>query len=96
MLVMTVLFCWRAMSWRSRMSPTALVLSKPDVGSSSNKTFGSVSSSVPILTLFFSPPESIMMADSATDVSRRLRRTFSTSSIFCAFVMDEGILSNAV
>mmetsp|Transcript_12155 Transcript_12155/g.25145 ORF Transcript_12155/g.25145 Transcript_12155/m.25145 type:complete len:80 (-) Transcript_12155:710-949(-) len=79
MLVMTVFPCCSAYSCRSLIKETAVVESKPLVGSSNSSTSGSVNSSVAILTRFFSPPDTIIICESATLERRSSRINLSTS-----------------
>ena len=62
--------------------PTADVLSSPDVGSSRSTIAGSVSGSLPMVTLFFSPPDIMFIGVSAHLDNRSRRIVRSTLSTF--------------
>mmetsp|Transcript_9986 Transcript_9986/g.14396 ORF Transcript_9986/g.14396 Transcript_9986/m.14396 type:complete len:94 (+) Transcript_9986:2912-3193(+) len=78
------------------ISAWAVVLSSPDVGSSRRTMMGSVSSSVPMLTRFRSPPERRKMGVSAQEVRRSTLIMRSTSSILRNLVHSDGRRRKAV
>jgi hypothetical protein len=75
---------------------TAEVESSPEVGSSSRSTRGSVSSSVPMLVRFFSPPEMSMMGVFAHFCSRSWLMVSSTRATFAFSGSESGSRSSAV
>ena len=78
------------------MRETALVESRPEVGSSRRRRVGSVSSSLPMFTLFLSPPLTMWMGVSAQPPSRSWQRTDSTSSTFLSLDQEAGRRRRAV
>mmetsp|Transcript_59353 Transcript_59353/g.126198 ORF Transcript_59353/g.126198 Transcript_59353/m.126198 type:complete len:115 (-) Transcript_59353:765-1109(-) len=93
----TMVFPSSLANWsRIRINATALVLSNPLVGSSNSMMAGSVRSSLPMFTLFFSPPEIMNMGVSAHFCNRSWCIILSTSATFLALCQFEGSLSNAV
>mmetsp|Transcript_33937 Transcript_33937/g.101267 ORF Transcript_33937/g.101267 Transcript_33937/m.101267 type:complete len:140 (-) Transcript_33937:860-1279(-) len=96
MLVMMVLPARLARRSRMRMSATAEVESRPEVGSSSSTMDGSVRSSEPMLTRFFSPPETMKIGVSAHLASRSCLMIRSTSANFLGLVHDDGSRRKAV
>lgn len=67
-----------------RITFNALVLSNPVVGSSKNKRFGLWINSIPMFTLFFSPPEIPLVNSSPIFVSAQLskpRREIKSSTL---------------
>mmetsp|Transcript_27897 Transcript_27897/g.32162 ORF Transcript_27897/g.32162 Transcript_27897/m.32162 type:complete len:97 (-) Transcript_27897:559-849(-) len=96
MLVIIVFLESRASPLSICMSATALVESNPLVGSSNKIAFGSVRSSVPMLTRFRSPPDIIIMGVSAQLSRRSWTKILSTSACFSTLEYDGGRRSNAV
>ena len=86
MLVMIVFPSSRARSWSILMRATADVLSSPDVGSLRNTIAGSVSGSLPMFTLFFSPPDIMFISVSAhlDNRSRHIVRSTLSTFLPCA------------
>mmetsp|Transcript_14904 Transcript_14904/g.32438 ORF Transcript_14904/g.32438 Transcript_14904/m.32438 type:complete len:81 (+) Transcript_14904:471-713(+) len=75
---------------------TALVESRPLVGSSKRMIEGSVKSSEPMLTRFFSPPDTIKIGVSAHLERRKSLMIRSTSAILRSLGHDDGSRRKAV
>mmetsp|Transcript_21035 Transcript_21035/g.49705 ORF Transcript_21035/g.49705 Transcript_21035/m.49705 type:complete len:100 (+) Transcript_21035:2500-2799(+) len=94
--VMIVLLCSRARECRICIRATAEVESKPEVGSSNRTMDGSVRSSLPILTRFFSPPDTMKMAVSAHFSRRSCWMMRLTSANLRSLGQSEGKRRKAV